>query len=497
MQKIKQQNFYPNLNFNNGIINQNKYIIFGEGGVTQTFVPQYEHEVKNNKKVHNENNNGIINQNKYIIFGEGGVNQTFVSQYEQEIQNNKKVYNEHNNGIINQNKYIIFGEGGVNQTFVPQYEQEIQSNKKVNYNYENKSRNNYKGKNLVNEQNINNNNNLINQNNVDSKTAFTLYNPKKENLLKSFNYKFKINNQPNQNIKQNYSNPIKNNSLYHWDKESKINPNIYTNNIQQNIYQSNINDEIYISKTNIIINPIGTKTINDNPQINNNIHSNYIIQSNNMIKNDQLNRQNMIINDLNPTTKQIINHHKNKYNLNKSQNSNKQSNIYPLKEAFKMETCEIYNKLKYTKDNMTPIPTMNQEKNSQINKNIKKNAYNKEKYYANIHVNTKNNSKKEPKFPIIFRSIDHSIIRAINCKDSDNFTKIEQKLFEEYPELKNKKIYYIYSGNIIDRNRTIKENNLKDNAQILINFQEQKSILLLFMAKKFIEININYIFGIL
>ena len=51
-------------------------------------------------------------------------------------------------------------------------------------------------------------------------------------------------------------------------------------------------------------------------------------------------------------------------------------------------------------------------------------------------------------------------------------SKFENKLFNEFPELKNKNIYYISNGIIIDKSGSLKDNKIKNGANILINYNE-------------------------
>ena len=84
-----------------------------------------------------------------------------------------------------------------------------------------------------------------------------------------------------------------------------------------------------------------------------------------------------------------------------------------------------------------------------------------------------NNDTKEKPFAIIFISSDQNIRYAAVCNESDDFKKVETKLFNEYPELKTKNITYLFDGGIIDRNATIKQNKIKDNSNILITYNTE------------------------
>ena len=67
-------------------------------------------------------------------------------------------------------------------------------------------------------------------------------------------------------------------------------------------------------------------------------------------------------------------------------------------------------------------------------------------------------------------STDSKINFPIPCKKNDKFSIIEQKLYEEYPEYKNKNCCFIANGNVIDRNNTIEGNKIKSGDNIILNF---------------------------
>ena len=67
-----------------------------------------------------------------------------------------------------------------------------------------------------------------------------------------------------------------------------------------------------------------------------------------------------------------------------------------------------------------------------------------------------------------FISTDQNINYFAPCRDSDIFTKLEKKLYDEYPELKNKNIDYLLNGMLINKNATLKENRVKNGDVILI-----------------------------
>ena len=59
-----------------------------------------------------------------------------------------------------------------------------------------------------------------------------------------------------------------------------------------------------------------------------------------------------------------------------------------------------------------------------------------------------------------FKDIGHY---CLNCKNTDLFVKLEEKLNNDYPQLKDKETYFIVNGNRIKRFKTLDENQIKSN----------------------------------
>ena len=68
---------------------------------------------------------------------------------------------------------------------------------------------------------------------------------------------------------------------------------------------------------------------------------------------------------------------------------------------------------------------------------------------------------------IIFYSNDENVHYSIICKNNDLFTTIENKLYNAYPEYKNKENIFLIKGENIQKNKTLKDNNIK-NSDIII-----------------------------
>ena len=79
------------------------------------------------------------------------------------------------------------------------------------------------------------------------------------------------------------------------------------------------------------------------------------------------------------------------------------------------------------------------------------------------------NNNKEKYINVIFKTTDLKIQYFIPCYISDIFTTVEEKLYNGYPELKNKHIYFTVDGITIDKSNTLEKNNIKSSTKILIN----------------------------
>ena len=77
--------------------------------------------------------------------------------------------------------------------------------------------------------------------------------------------------------------------------------------------------------------------------------------------------------------------------------------------------------------------------------------------------------KEEDKINIEFTSIDQTIIDlSILCKKNDTFNTVKNVILNNYPELKDRKIYFLVNGGIVEEMETIEQNKIKINSKILI-----------------------------
>ena len=81
-----------------------------------------------------------------------------------------------------------------------------------------------------------------------------------------------------------------------------------------------------------------------------------------------------------------------------------------------------------------------------------------------------NKYKEKFNIAVIFTSSDQRYNFAMSCSLSDKFTTIEEKLINNFPELKSKNFYYLANGDTIDKNLTLGQNKIKSSNTIIINF---------------------------
>ena len=75
----------------------------------------------------------------------------------------------------------------------------------------------------------------------------------------------------------------------------------------------------------------------------------------------------------------------------------------------------------------------------------------------------------EKKIVVEFISVDQTInYRSVICKNTDKFSKVENVIYEEYHGLKNGNYYFIVNGDIVDKNKSLEENKIKDKDVITI-----------------------------
>ena len=77
-------------------------------------------------------------------------------------------------------------------------------------------------------------------------------------------------------------------------------------------------------------------------------------------------------------------------------------------------------------------------------------------------------SKGEKLISVIFSSQNENMIYSIICKNTEKFSKLEEKLYKDYPEYSKFDNYFKINGNRVDKMKTLDENKIKNNDVIII-----------------------------
>ena len=163
-------------------------------------------------------------------------------------------------------------------------------------------------------------------------------------------------------------------------------------------------------------------------------------------------------------------------------------------EKLKKEIIKLNNENSSLKDENQKLKNENQRLNSELNnntQNLKK--YESEVNKLNLALTNKNNeinnlnneiknlqlSSGKKKFIDIdelliihFKSIDQKVDMPFYCQKNDIFVRIEEKLYNEYPEFKDLNTYFTVNGRAIKRFRSMLENEIRNNDKIFLNINE-------------------------
>ena len=69
---------------------------------------------------------------------------------------------------------------------------------------------------------------------------------------------------------------------------------------------------------------------------------------------------------------------------------------------------------------------------------------------------------------VIISSYDQKINCSFICKNTDIFNKLENSLYDKYPEYKDVENYFVVNGNRINKYKNLEENKIKDNEIITL-----------------------------
>ena len=144
----------------------------------------------------------------------------------------------------------------------------------------------------------------------------------------------------------------------------------------------------------------------------------------------------------------------NQINNNMINNNNRLERL--LKEE-KSENDELNKKI----SELENILNEQINKNSQLTKKVKELEAKLSRYPFEL-------LEGEKIISVIFYSVSFKIHTSLICKNTDLFVNVEIKLYEEYPNARRNNNYFTVNGRRIDKYKSLKENNIKENDVILL-----------------------------
>jgi hypothetical protein len=74
---------------------------------------------------------------------------------------------------------------------------------------------------------------------------------------------------------------------------------------------------------------------------------------------------------------------------------------------------------------------------------------------------------------IKFECPENNINFPMACKNTDIISRLEEKLYDEYPEFKEFNTYLMVNGNLVKRFKTLDENGIKNRNSIIVNIYDE------------------------
>ena len=91
----------------------------------------------------------------------------------------------------------------------------------------------------------------------------------------------------------------------------------------------------------------------------------------------------------------------------------------------------------------------------------------------------KNNNNKEDSLSVInpgekiiaikFECPEQNVAYPMACKNTDLISRLEERLYDEYPEFKEHNTYLTSNGSFVKRFKTIEDNGIKNGNSIIVN----------------------------
>jgi len=169
---------------------------------------------------------------------------------------------------------------------------------------------------------------------------------------------------------------------------------------------------------------------------------------------------------------------KNKLNKEKDKNKkekNKYDELIKIKNNLENELKEEKNKNKELIDKLNLLNKSNN--NNSLIKELQKIIESQDKTIndlkSQINNNALTNLPGEKILAVNFNSLDQKVNFPIATKNTEIFVFLELRFYNEYPEYKEKDIYFLVNGNRINRFKNMEENNIKNGNKIFLNIIDE------------------------
>lgn len=244
-------------------------------------------------------------------------------------------------------------------------------------------------------------------------------------------------------------------------KERLKNPNLFK------IKQSELNSiKDYIGENKDIIQEKEPtkKEISKSPNLSN---SNKIIEDIS-IKGQEENTpltSNKIINNENFSKEELIKQ------LNEEKNKNNEL-LAELNDE-KKKVFELTNKIKLIKENYSNSNDLKKINELEKEINLKNKELNNLKKQLESNNLVTSISPGEEVIAVNFTFIGSQINYPIACKNTNTLARLEEKIYNEFPQYKDYNTYLTVNGNITKRFKTLEENGIKDGNIIIVNIYDE------------------------
>ena len=189
------------------------------------------------------------------------------------------------------------------------------------------------------------------------------------------------------------------------------------------------------------------------------IYKTYILEKINNKEQINYNNNIMINNNFNQLNNNNLLPKKEKFNIFEiNNNNNKAHRLEKLLNEEKIENDQLNKKIKELEKTLSSLI----EKNNDLNKKNKELKMGLSRYPFEL-------LDGEKIMSVIFFSQNNNVHFSLICKNTDLFINIEHKLYEEYPDYKNKNNLFTVNGNNINKFQTLEENGIKNSNIILLS----------------------------